>query len=167
MTADEKIAALYAESNTLSPEADKPRLLALYSEIASLIDRDAKPKKWAAFRMMSGRLAYPADLVGTLQAFRDALPHWDVIADHDAWAECKSYIGFCLFLLGRTQPPENEEAIECLESSLKEFPDGTPEMSQSLSPVPAVQSYLSTRRRRQLGSNRSELSLNTDDGRKR
>ena len=128
MTSNVSVDALYAESKTLSSETDKPRLLALYSKIASLIDRNAKPKKWAAFRVMFGRLAYPADLVGTLQAFRDALPHWDPIADHGAWAECKSYIGYCLFLLGRTQPPENEEVIECLESSLTEFPDGTPEM---------------------------------------
>ena len=128
MTADEKVAALYAESKTLSPEIDKPRLLVLFSEIASLIDRDAKPKKWAAFRMMFGQLSYPADLPPALQAFRDAIPHWDAVADHGAWVECKSYIGWCLFLLGRVQPPENEEAIECLESSLAEFPDGTPEM---------------------------------------
>ncbi len=128
MTADERVAALYAESKTLSPEINKPRLLALYSEIASLIDRDAGAKKWASFRMMFGQLSYPADLSPALQAFRDALPHWDAILDHGAWAECKSYIGWCLFLLGRIQPPENEEAIEALESSLAEYPDGTPEM---------------------------------------
>jgi tetratricopeptide (TPR) repeat protein len=128
MTTDEKVAELFAESKTLTPETDKPRLLSLYSAIASLIDRNAKPKKWAAFRMMFGQLAYPADLPGALEAFRDAAPHWDRVGDHDAWAECKSYIGWCLFLLGRIQPPENEEAIECLESSLNEFPDGTPEM---------------------------------------
>lgn len=128
MTSNDSVDALYAESKTLSPETDQARLLALYSEIASLIDPTAQPKKWAIFRVMYGRLAYPADLVGALQAFRDALPCWDPTADHDVWAECKSYIGYCLFLLGRVQPPENEEVIECLESSLKEFPDGTPEM---------------------------------------
>lgn len=93
MTAEEKVAALYAESKTLSPETDKPRLLALYSEIALLIDRHAKPKEWAAFRLMFGELAYPADLPGALQAFRDAAPHWDPVAEHRSWAECQSYIG--------------------------------------------------------------------------
>ena len=128
MTTDEKVAELFAESKTVSPESDKPRLLNLYSEIALLINRNAKPKKWAAFRMMFGQLAYPSDLPGALEAYRDAAPHLNPVDDHNAWAECKSYIGWCLFLLGRIQPPENEEAIECLESSLQDFPEGTPEM---------------------------------------
>ena len=132
MTADDQIAALYEESKTLSPETDRRRLLALYSEIASLIDINAKPKKWAAFRVLFGQLSYPEDLVGTLQAYRDALPYWDSVADHGTWAECKSYIGWSLCLLGQMQPPENEEAIECLESSLPEYPDGTPGLLASL-----------------------------------
>jgi CHAT domain-containing protein/tetratricopeptide (TPR) repeat protein len=128
VTADEKIAALLAESENLDPGKDAARLRALYEEAAKLVDRNEKPKKWAAFRMLYGRVAYPADPQAVLEAFRESLPFWDPVTDRPQWAECKSYIGWSLFFLGRITPPESEEVIECLEATLDDYPEGTPQI---------------------------------------
>jgi len=130
VTPDEKIAALLEESKTLTPDKDSARLLALYKEAAALVDRKEKPKKWAAFRFLYGQVAFNSsgDLQAALDAFRESLPYWDAVKERSQWAECKSYIGWTLASLGRVAPPESEEAIECLEATVADYPDGTPQL---------------------------------------
>jgi CHAT domain-containing protein len=122
MTPDEQLAALLAETKTLTPGKDAPRLSAIYAQAATLIDRQAKPKKWAAFRWMFGQACESTDPRAALAAFRESLPYWDPDADHAQWASCKSSIGWALASLGYVAPPESEEVIECFESSINDFP---------------------------------------------
>lgn len=130
MTPDEAIAALLDEAQRLDSGKDAARLLAIYAEAAALVDRQAKPKKWAAFRHMAGAVAFamPGRLEDALAAFRDSQPHWDPVAEHVQWAEATSYIGWTLFGLARLAPPDSEEAIACLEATLADYPDDTPGM---------------------------------------
>ena len=130
MTADETITALVDEAQGLDSAKDAARLFAIYVEAAALVDRQAKPKKWAALRHMAGVVAFamPGRLGEALAAFRDSQPHWDPVAEHVQWAEATSYIGWTLFALARLAPPDSEEAIACLEATLVDYPDDTPRM---------------------------------------
>ncbi len=129
MTPDEKIGSLLTEIAALNPDADAERVLAKYDEATALVDRVAKPQKWAAFRALTGVVYFkmPGQLNNALQAFRDSLPYWDRVESHAQWAQCKSYIGWSLFGLERLGPTDCEEIIDCLEATLADFPDGTPE----------------------------------------
>jgi CHAT domain-containing protein/tetratricopeptide (TPR) repeat protein len=124
MTADEKVSALLKESQTLTPGKDSARLCEIYTEAAALVDRNEKPKKWAAFRWMYGQAADQLDPLAALAAYRESLPCWDPVADREQWASCKSSIGWALASLGKVSPPESEEVIECLEAAIDEFPYG-------------------------------------------
>ena len=128
MTPAEKLAALIEESGALAPAKDANRLREIYTEAATLVDRNEKPKKWAAFRFMYGQLAFPADPQAALDAFRESLPYWDPLQDRPQWAECKSYVGWSLAALGKVAPPESEEAIECLEATVGDYPDGNSQL---------------------------------------
>lgn len=134
MTPDETIAALLGEVQGLDRGKDGPRILAIYAEAAALVDREAKPKKWAALRHVAGVTAFamPGHLEEALAAFRDSRPHWDPVAEHVQWAEATSYVGWTLFALHRLAPPDSEEAIACLEATLADYPDDTPAMLAQL-----------------------------------
>jgi CHAT domain-containing protein len=123
MTTDEKIAALIQESKTLTPDKDSARLCAIYAEVATLVDRKEKPKKWAAFRFMYGQAVAPTDPQAALAAYREAGALFDPVEDRAAWASCKACIGWGLVALGKVAPPESEEVIECLEAAIDDFPD--------------------------------------------
>jgi|ERR1035438_1371610 hypothetical protein len=96
MTTDEKIAALIQESKTLTPDKDSARLCAIYAEVATLVDRKEKPKKWAAFRFMYGQAVAPTDPQAALAAYREAGALFDPVEDRAAWASCKACIGWGL-----------------------------------------------------------------------
>lgn len=140
MAADDTIAALLDEAEGLGHGNDNARLLAIYEQAATLVDRQTKPKKWAALRHMAGVLAFamPGRLEEALAAFRDSRPHWDPLAEHVQWAEATSYIGWTLFALARMSPPDSEEAIDCLEATLADYPDDTPRMLALLYSVRVV-----------------------------
>lgn len=132
--ADDRIAELVDQAQGLDRSESGPRLLAIYAEAAALVDRQAKPKKWAALRHVAGVTAFamPGHLEEALAAFRDSRPHWDPVAEHVQWAEATSYVGWTLFALHRLAPPDSEEAIACLEATLADYPDGTPGMLAQL-----------------------------------
>ncbi len=121
------MARLLDEIARIDSTKDGELVLGKYAEAASLVDRSQKPLKWAALRLMYGAVAFniPARREAALVAFRDSLPCWDPVTQRTQWAECKSYIGWTLYLLGRQVPPDSEEAIECLEATLSDYPDGT------------------------------------------
>ena len=123
-TPAEKLSALLAEAQTLTPEKDSERLRNIYAQSANLVNRNEKPKQWAALRMKYAQVVDPIDPQGALAAYREALPFWDPEKDQGAWASCKACIGWCLAALGKVLPPESEEVIECLESTIQEFPYG-------------------------------------------
>ena len=134
MTTEDPIAALLDEAQGLSPGTDDARLLAIYTEAAGLVDREAKPQKWAAIRHKAGVTAFamPGHLEEALAAFRDSRSQWDPVAEHGPWAEATSYVGWTLFALGRIAPPDSEEAMACLEATLADYPDDTPAMLAQL-----------------------------------
>ncbi len=122
MTHDERITTLLSESGTLTSGKDSVRLCALYAEAATLVDKDKKPKKWAAFRYMYGQAAEQTDPHAALAAYREAVRFFDPADDRAAWASCKASIGWTLASLGKISPPESEEVIESLGAVVDEFP---------------------------------------------
>ena len=139
MTPD-RLATLLAEADRLDSSRDGARLLAIYTEAATLVDRQAKPQKWAALWRMAGVTAFamPGRLEEALAAFRFSQSGWDPATEHVHWAEATSYIGWTLFALGRLAPPDSEEAIACLEATLADYPDDTPSMLAQLYSVRVV-----------------------------
>jgi CHAT domain-containing protein len=122
MTADEKIADLLKSTEGLVPGKDSLRLAASYQEAASLVDRSAKPKKWAALRFKYGEAMDPIDPSSALIAYREAVTYFDPVQDRSMWAAIKACIGYDLVLIGKTTPPESEEAIACFEDAVGEMP---------------------------------------------
>jgi CHAT domain-containing protein/tetratricopeptide (TPR) repeat protein len=122
MTADEKIAALLKSAAGLAPGKDSIRLATIYQEAASLVDRNVKPKKWAAFRFKYGEAMDPIDPSSAIQAYREAVTYFDPVQDRSMWSAIKACIGFDLALMGKIAPPESEEAISCFEDAVGEMP---------------------------------------------
>jgi CHAT domain-containing protein/tetratricopeptide (TPR) repeat protein len=122
MTPDEKIADLLKSTAGLVPGKDSLRLAAIYQEAASLVDRNAKPKKWAAFWFKYGEAMDPIDPLTAVQAYREAVTYFDPVQDRSMWSAIKATIGFDLALMGKVTPPESEEAIACFEDAVGEMP---------------------------------------------
>jgi CHAT domain-containing protein/tetratricopeptide (TPR) repeat protein len=122
MTADEKISELLKSAEALVPGKDSLSLAAIYREAGSLVDRNAKPKKWAAFRFKFGEAMDPIDRLSALQAYREAVTYFDPVQDRSMWSCIKACIGFDLLFMGKISPPESEEAIACFEDAVGELP---------------------------------------------
>jgi CHAT domain-containing protein/tetratricopeptide (TPR) repeat protein len=122
MTADEKILELLKSTEGLVPGKDSLRLAAIYQEATSLVDRNAKPKKWAALRFKYGEAMDPIDSSLALPAYRESVNYFDPVQDRSMWSAVKACIGFDLVMMGKIAPPESEEAIACFEDAVGEMP---------------------------------------------
>lgn len=122
MTADEQITALLKETEGLAPGKDSSQLAKIWAEVASLVDRKSKPKKWAAFHYKYAEALDPVDRPAALEAYREAVTYFDPVQDRSMWASIKACIGYDLMLLGKIAPPESEEAIACFEDAVGELP---------------------------------------------
>ena len=123
MTPDEQIADLLKQSESLSLGPDAQRLSEIYAQAASLVDRAAKPKKWAAFRYLYGQAIQPINPQAALDAYREAVTYFDPVQDRSCWSEIKASIGNALLGMGKFAPPESEEVIANLEAAVDELPN--------------------------------------------
>ena len=89
-------ALLIAEYKTLDRNRDQARLCEIFLQAATLVDRAAQPKKWAAFRSMYAHMCEASDPEEALHGYRDALTVFTPGEDHDSWANCTMNIGFIL-----------------------------------------------------------------------
>ena len=118
----EKLAALIAESRGLDRVRDAARLREIFAAAAPLVDRQAQPKKWAAFRSMYAQVSQELDPASALAAYREALTVWDRDADHDSWASCHLDVGWLLVGGNPMGTPETAEALEHLELVVADYP---------------------------------------------
>src|ERR1035438_5458544 len=84
----ERLAAIYAEFKSPDPSQDLPRILDILGEAATLIDRSAEPKKWAAYRLMYAQRAQDVDPDAAIAAYRDSIPLWDSEHDRTPLLDC-------------------------------------------------------------------------------
>ena len=118
----ERLAALVAEYRRLDRVRDSARLREIFAEAAVLVDRQAQPKIWAAFRSMYAQVSSDLDPAAAVDAYREALTVWDRDADHDSWADCHMNIGFLLVRTNSMGTPETEDALQHLQLVAADFP---------------------------------------------
>ena len=122
MEAAERLTLLIAEYKTLDRNRDQARLREIFLEAATLVDREAQPKKWAAFRSMYAQMCDASDPEEALHGYRDALTVFTPGADHDVWANCTMSVGFILAQRSQQGTPQSEEALACLEATITDYP---------------------------------------------
>ena len=122
MEAAERLALLIAEYQTLDRNRDQARLREIFLEAATLVDRAAQPKKWAAFRSMYAQMCEASDPEEALRGYRDALTVFTPGADHDSWANCTMNIGMILAPRSQQRTRQSEEALACLEATVADYP---------------------------------------------
>ena len=105
----DRLAAIYAEFKSLDPSQDLPRILDILAEAATLIDRNAEPKKWAAYRLMYAQRAQDVDPDAAIAAYRDSIPLWDSEHDRAQLLDCHYGLGNLLF--ARIASPADVEAV--------------------------------------------------------
>jgi CHAT domain-containing protein len=122
MSGSERLAELVAEYRGLDRARDAARLRDIFAEAATLVDRQAQPRKWAAFRGMYAQVSEAIDPASALAAYAEALTVWDRDADRDSWADCHMNIGFLLVRMNSMGTPEAEKALQHLELVAADFP---------------------------------------------
>lgn len=122
MEAAERLALLIAEYRSLDRNRDQARLREIFLEAATLVDRAAQPKKWAAFRSMYAQMCEGSDPEEALHGYRDALTVFTPGEDHDSWANCTMNIGCILAPRSQQGTPRSEEALACLEATVADYP---------------------------------------------
>ena len=88
-----RLKSLLAEYETLDPECNSVRIRELMEEGAGLINREAQPKKWAAFRYRYAQVSEEVDPSAALAAYREAIDFLDSEEDQDLLADCHRAIG--------------------------------------------------------------------------
>lgn len=118
----EILTALISEYRSLDRTRDAPRIRDILRQAAQLVDRQAEPEKWAAFRSLYAQLFENDDPNEAIAAYRDGLTVWQPDAHHDSWVQCHGGIGFILARMSRPGTGEWEQAIAHLESAVTDQP---------------------------------------------
>lgn len=117
-----RLSELIDEYRRLDQAKDAIRIKAVLLEAASLVDRGASPKKWAALRGMYAQVVSNDDPVSAIQAYRDALTAWSPTEDRASWVHCHGNLGMLLAARGLGGSNDAEEAIEHLEAVIGDEP---------------------------------------------
>jgi len=118
----ERFISLMAAYDLLDKSENPHRAAELLLEAGSLVDGEAEPKKWAAFRQLYAQYSETSDPEAAITAYRDALSVWDPVLDRDAWVACHSGIGSLMVNLQPFGPKELDEAVMHLESAVQAQP---------------------------------------------
>jgi hypothetical protein len=119
---DPRVDALIEEYSRLDRTRDAARMRGLLAEAAPLIDRQAKPKKWAAVRSLFAQLSEELDPAAAAAAYEEALTIWEPGTDRDAWVQCHSALGLLKSRLYPAWSDRGGEAIAHLELVIDDCP---------------------------------------------
>lgn len=129
-----ELASLVAQYKQMDAAAEPERAKAILVRAATLVDRAADPKKWAALRSLFGDLAMRDDPTAAIAAYRDALTAWDPTEDRDYRVHCHRELG-CY--LGNNFPPGSAECEEGIVH-LEEAVGSEPYLAELLAPLYGV-----------------------------
>jgi tetratricopeptide (TPR) repeat protein len=122
MTDSPELASLLAQYSQMDSAAEPRRAKEVLARAATLVDRAAAPKKWAALRNAFANLAEQDDPAAAIAAYRDALTVWQPNEDRDSWSYCHGQLGSLLANNFTPGSAEGEEAIVHLEHAVGDQP---------------------------------------------
>ncbi len=121
MSSPSELDQLVSEYTQMDAMTDPERAKALLLRAATLVDRDAAPKKWGAFRRLYAGLAERDDPTAAIAAYRDALSAWDPVEQRDVSIDCHLQLG-CQLANAAPGTPDGEAAITHLQHAVGDHP---------------------------------------------